>query len=466
MTFLNVGMKRMNMREMSLPYVRMKKLIEFLLLIHDNPDETFDSMASKKVLLTKTNLQNLAYSAKSLDLVTINKKRIKLTTNGESFTGFIKINNEKSAKELLRKIIQKNEALSRILGLLKKEKILTTSQIGAFLADKYEKKWKDEKTYLTYGASCASIIDFADLGILSRNALSVPGVEQPQRIHIPELTSSKALTILNEVHDSKQINIKHLSKKVGTPTYKLISEIVGMIELGLIQKSDNDLYSTTKNGSRILNPFEIAKRKKILKECILYSKFGSFVSSLLGKKFTAIELGRSLDFRFHRKWGKEHTRKMGTIFLSWLKEADLVKKIGRGRYTLKLIDPKETYSDLEYAEKNLKQKMYPPALVMCRRAYEGILIKKYKLTTGEEPIVKKYCKKCKAEIGKFPIGISNLHNWAVDNNFIPEELKGVGHTLAKVGVIGAHPYEETLDREDVEFQIAQTRLLIAKMLKD
>jgi len=98
--------------------------------------------------------------------------------------------------------------------------------------------------------------------------------------------------------------------------------------------------------------------------------------------------------------------------------------------------------DLEEAIRDLHNGCYLSAIVMCRRAYEGALISKYKQIEGKEPVKQLLCKNCKNVVkGKLFIGIVELHKWAVENKIISDKFKDIGFLVPNLGAGGAHPID-------------------------
>ena len=98
--------------------------------------------------------------------------------------------------------------------------------------------------------------------------------------------------------------------------------------------------------------------------------------------------------------------------------------------------------DLEESIRDYQNGCFLSSIVMCRRAYEGALISKYKQVENKEPIKQMICKHCKNVIrDKLFFSIVELHNWAIENKIISDKFKEVGFLVPNLGAGGAHPTE-------------------------
>jgi len=127
---------------------------------------------------------------------------------------------------------------------------------------------------------------------------------------------------------------------------------------------------------------------------------------------------------------------------------------------------KEYRLDLEEAIKDFDNGCFISAIVLCRRAYEGALVDLYKTKNGNEPIEDTLCKHCKAVIrNNSYIGITRLHNWAIDNNYITNKLKQAGFLLTELGAGAAHTplLDFPRDREMANLGITATITLLKEL---
>ena len=105
----------------------------------------------------------------------------------------------------------------------------------------------------------------------------------------------------------------------------------------------------------------------------------------------------------------------------------------------KEIPQNEQRLDLEEAIRDYSNDCYPSCLVLCRRSYEGALVKSFQSITKMEPIQDILCPKCNKKISTRYMGITKLHSWALKEKLITEKLKSVGFLTADLGAGGAHP---------------------------
>ena len=92
--------------------------------------------------------------------------------------------------------------------------------------------------------------------------------------------------------------------------------------------------------------------------------------------------------------------------------------------------------------------MYISSLVLCRRAYEGSLVEKYRSIIRADPIADVLCPNCGKIIrSNAYMGIGKLHNWAIKTKIITDKLKQVGFLVSDIGAGGAHPPLEDFPRD-------------------
>ena len=117
--------------------------------------------------------------------------------------------------------------------------------------------------------------------------------------------------------------------------------------------------------------------------------------------------------------------------------------------------------------KDLANGCFISSLVLCRRAYEGALVELYRKIEGKDPIEDAKCKKCKNVVRRGYMGISKLHNWAINNQFVSEKLKQLGFLVTDLGAGGAHPPLHLFprDKEMAELGITATLALLKQIAK-
>jgi hypothetical protein len=99
----------------------------------------------------------------------------------------------------------------------------------------------------------------------------------------------------------------------------------------------------------------------------------------------------------------------------------------------------EVAEDFQLALACYSAKLWKPAAVMTRRAYEGALSHRYRTVHGTEPEKEGSCPKCNTKLGRRPMSITDLHNWAVRSSLVREKMDGVSVLLKDLGAGGAHP---------------------------
>lgn len=121
--------------------------------------------------------------------------------------------------------------------------------------------------------------------------------------------------------------------------------------------------------------------------------------------------------------------------------------------------------DLEEAIKDYQNGCFLSSIVMCRRAYEGALISKYKQVEKKDPLKNIICKSCKNILKSNAFfGIVELHNWAIGKKVIPDKFKDIGFLVPNLGAAGAHPTELfPRDSEVTNIVIATTLALVKRV---
>jgi len=99
----------------------------------------------------------------------------------------------------------------------------------------------------------------------------------------------------------------------------------------------------------------------------------------------------------------------------------------------------EVAEDFQLGVSCYANKLWKPAAVMVRRAYEGSLILKYQSVEGRDPEKQGTCQKCSTKLGTRPLSITDLHYWAARKGFVREKMEGLSILLKDLGAGGAHP---------------------------
>ncbi len=121
--------------------------------------------------------------------------------------------------------------------------------------------------------------------------------------------------------------------------------------------------------------------------------------------------------------------------------------------------------DLEEAIRDATNGCYLSSLVMCRRAYEGALIEKYKETEKSDPLKQIACKNCKNVVrANVFMSITELHKWAVDTKVISDKFRDVGFLVPNLGSGGAHPTEDFPRDQEVANIVVSTTLSLLKQV--
>lgn len=149
---------------------------------------------------------------------------------------------------------------------------------------------------------------------------------------------------------------------------------------------------------------------------------------------------------------KDDARGTGNVWVgAWVPEDESLQRRRGDRLRLKLDttgwDP-EVAEDFRLSRSCYSDRLWKPAAVMCRRAYEGALILKFRTTEGTEPEKQGTCPKCSMKLGIRPLSITDLHLWAVRNHFVREKMDGLSVLLKDIGAGGAHRTKSVVVDED------------------
>jgi hypothetical protein len=139
---------------------------------------------------------------------------------------------------------------------------------------------------------------------------------------------------------------------------------------------------------------------------------------------------------------------------SWLTDAEGTPHRAGDRLRLKVDTTNwesEVAEDFQLGLLCYSNKLWKPAAVMVRRAYEGALILRYRSVQGADPEKQVTCPKCSTKLGSRPLSITDLHYWAVRNGFVREKMDGLSVLLKDLGAGGAHPTKSNvIDPETAE----------------
>jgi hypothetical protein len=144
---------------------------------------------------------------------------------------------------------------------------------------------------------------------------------------------------------------------------------------------------------------------------------------------------------------ESHDRRGNIWFGAWLADDEKSLRTTTERLRIKLDTTgwnAEVAEDFQLGIGCYSNKLWKPAAVMVRRAYEGALIEKYRINLGVDPEKQGKCPNCKASLGKRPLSITDLHYWAVGLGLVREKLDGLSVLLKDLGAGGAHPTKSTV----------------------
>jgi hypothetical protein len=129
--------------------------------------------------------------------------------------------------------------------------------------------------------------------------------------------------------------------------------------------------------------------------------------------------------------------------------------------------PPEVAEDFHLGVSCYSDKLWKPAAVMVRRAYEGALILKYRSAEGTDPEKQVTCPKCSTRLGGRPLSITDLHYWAARAGLVREKMEGLSVLLKDLGAGGAHPTKSNvIDPDTAEIIIKCGAVLLRDLHKN
>lgn len=336
------------MNDIPLPYIRIDQVKKFIL---EMPKETCN-MEDLVAKFGRSNVANALPTLTLLKLIEYNKKekKVSLSERGRKFRVALTTEDYKTAKEVIKSIIDELELFIFVKGLLERKGSLTIEEIGKEIAFKYNKIWRNPVTYRAYGSACASILGFVGYGVYERGVLRKGeiSVEKEKKLPSPYLSLNKIIKILKEI-GNEEGDLHTLSKKLNTHENRLGAELSVCVELGVIERLAPGKFILTKKGEKLIDPLNAHRRGEIWKEILLESRYKRIIALLNNKELDFQELGQILQHHFGGKWREEKTiNTFAKKFLNWLREAGILEE-EEGKY--KLVE------EIELHKKHIKEKI-------------------------------------------------------------------------------------------------------------
>ncbi len=297
-----------------------------------------------------SNINNVTPSLKILELADVEGGVMTLTNNGMEFIRAHSSNELEIAKGIIKKGIEKNEVLKFVKSLLDTRVQVTGEEIGRAISDRFGKKWKSVLTYRAHGNSCASILSFAGYGHYNNGVLSLKPLttKAENELYAPEIGFRPIINLLKALYPFAKAKSSDITKKLKGKKGRISSELSVCVILGLVKKDSVGGYSITKVGRRLIDPhIPREEREKIFRECLMNSPYVEIVSKLsqIDREITYEEVGENLAYDLRRDWTDLTKKIYGKKFITWLKAAGLVDKLGPNNFRLKTIEIRESVED-------------------------------------------------------------------------------------------------------------------------
>lgn len=323
------------------PYVGIDRIIEILKVMYKNgsKEKKLEEIATL-LGCGVSNLNNVTPTLTVLELGEVRKGILSLSPDGLVCADAFLHDDYEKAKVVIRKNIEKSEALKFTRSLLETRSTISGDEIGRALSERFGKNWKSIQTARNFGNSCASIVSFAGFGHYYDGVLSMkpPTIMASTALYAPEANYNEIVNILNACHGFERAKISEIATKAKQKETATYSTLYVAAALGLVEKLPNSIYRITDVGRNLIDPLATDDdRQKIFRDCLLRSKYSEIIEKLArsGKEFTTLDIGEILNFNLQRKWSDSSKEVYGKKFGNWLANAGLSEKTGTGRYMIK-----------------------------------------------------------------------------------------------------------------------------------
>lgn len=157
-----------------IPYVGIDRIAELLKAMYRSSlkEQKLEALATL-MGCGISNLNNVTPSLAALGLGEVKRGVLTLTQDGLTCADAFFHDDPEKAKPIIRRNLQKSEALVFTKSLLETRSTLSGEEIGRALSDRFQKNWKNIQTIRGFGNSCATILAFAGFGYYYDNILSI-----------------------------------------------------------------------------------------------------------------------------------------------------------------------------------------------------------------------------------------------------------------------------------------------------
>jgi hypothetical protein len=322
------------------PYVGMDRVVKTIQTLHKESAREAELRRVADLLgCTISSINNITPTLCVLGLAETKDGKLTLTTDGLAFAEAYSLGQEDKAKKIARDSVEKSEVLKFVKSLLEARTQLSGEEIGRALSERFNRNWKDIRTYRAHGNSCASIIAFAGLGFYDRGVLSSKPVTQTTEsvAYSPEIGYNSILGLLKALNIYNRAKISDIAEKLNKDEKALWAFMTVCTKLNLVKKEIQGVYSITDFGRKLIDPTAPQKTKiEIFRGCLLDSPYGEIIKSIAvsENEMTLESIGDTLSYQLRRDWSPQTKKLYAKKFVTWLSAADLITKVQRGLYKI------------------------------------------------------------------------------------------------------------------------------------
>jgi len=353
------------MSKIDFPYVRLNRvnvLLKKLSTGFINKKRIGNRELANTLEISKSSTANLLATLRALKLVE-GRGKFCFTDNGKEYIACLLQNNEESAKKLMVEIVENIGYIKETKTRLSTKGRLENGDIGNQIAMDYRQHWTSPLTVKSIGAAVASVLAFIGAGYYSFGEITTQKPTTKTDTLAPICVRYKKINEIMAPLLSKEKHIGELAKKLKTQESRLGAELSCCIELGLVERSGRGQYRLSAAGQKMLDPDNKAKKRSIFREQLLKSAYKEIIDSVKGE-MSRDDIGEHLKYRFGIKgseWeSRNTTNTYAKIFVSWLKDAGILEKIGKKRY--KRIDDEVASSQISSEKMRFQDSIRPIGL--------------------------------------------------------------------------------------------------------
>jgi len=344
-----------------IPYVGIDRIAELLKAMYRSSlkEQKLEALATL-MGCGISNLNNVTPSLAALGLGEVKRGVLTLTQDGLTCADAFFHDDPEKAKPIIRRNLQKSEALVFTKSLLETRSTLSGEEIGRALSDRFQKNWKNIQTIRGFGNSCATILAFAGFGYYYDGILSVqpPTIKSAVSLYAPEANYNELVNILQALHAFERAKLEEVAKKANQKESDSYQILTIASALALAEKLPNNIYRITYIGRKLIDPLlSVEDKQAAFRSSLIKSKYIDIIQKLAksAKEFSLIELGNVLGFELQRNWNESTKEVYGKKFGNWLINSGLTEKTERGKYRVKNDLLQISTSEMETKDDKLQQ---------------------------------------------------------------------------------------------------------------